>query len=85
VSTPKGRLDRSLAHGEPWKRDAEEPRSSLRDDKMSRLANFPFDLARLARRKYERRGQYRKATLVERYGADQNTVDPLAIISADCP
>jgi hypothetical protein len=52
---------------------------------MSRLANFPFDLARLARRKYERRGQYCKATLVERYGADQNTVDPLAIISADCP
>jgi len=42
-------------------------------------------MVRLACTKCDRRGQYRKATLIERYGPDQNTVDLLALISADCP
>ncbi|HZO56655.1 MAG TPA: hypothetical protein VFB63_28355 [Bryobacteraceae bacterium] len=41
----------------------------------SRLADFPFDLVRFKCRKCERRG---RATLIERYGPDQNMVDLLA-------
>ena len=29
--------------------------------------------------------QYRKATLIERYGPDQNMVDLRLILAADCP
>jgi hypothetical protein len=49
------------------------------------LAGTPGDMIRLACTKCERRGQYRKATLMERYGPDQNTVDLLAWISAYRP
>ena len=31
------------------------------------------------------RGQYRKATLIERYGPDQNMVDLRLILAAGCP
>jgi hypothetical protein len=36
------------------------------------LAEHPGDMVRLACTKCDRRGQYRKATLLERYGPDQN-------------
>jgi hypothetical protein len=36
------------------------------------LAEHPTDMVRLACTICERRGQYRKATLRERYGADAN-------------
>jgi hypothetical protein len=39
------------------------------------LAEHPGDMVRLACTKCERRGQYRKATLIERYGGDANMVD----------
>jgi hypothetical protein len=38
------------------------------------LAEYPFDMVRLACTKCDRRGPYRKATLIERYGPDANTV-----------
>jgi hypothetical protein len=47
-------------------------------------AEHPSDMVRLACIRRERRGQYCKATLIERYGADQKTVDLLTIIWADC-
>jgi hypothetical protein len=38
------------------------------------LAEHSSDMLRLACTKCERRGQYRKATLIERYGPDMNLV-----------
>ena len=35
--------------------------------------------------KCERRGQYRKATLLERYGADANMVELRLTLAAGCP
>jgi hypothetical protein len=49
------------------------------------LAEHPGDMVRLACTKCERRGQYRKATLIERYGADANMVDMRLILAAGCP
>jgi hypothetical protein len=49
------------------------------------LAEHPTDIVRLACTKCDRRGQYRKATLIERYGADANLVDLRLILAADCP
>lgn len=49
------------------------------------LAEYPFDMVRLACTKCERRGQYRKATLIERYGSDANMVELRLILAADCP
>jgi hypothetical protein len=49
------------------------------------LAERPTDMVRLACTKCERRGQYRKATLIERYGADANMVELRLILAADCP
>ena len=46
---------------------------------------LPLDMVRLACRKCPRRGQYRKATLLERYGPNQNTVELRSILVADCP
>jgi hypothetical protein len=46
------------------------------------LAEHPTNMVRLACTKCERRGQYRKATLLERYGPDQNTVDLRLILAA---
>jgi hypothetical protein len=42
-------------------------------------------MVRLACTKCERRGQYRKATLIARYGADMNMVELRLILAADCP
>jgi hypothetical protein len=39
----------------------------------------------LACTKCERRGQYRKATLIERYSADANMVDLRLRLAAECP
>ena len=41
----------------------------------SRLADYPFDIVRLACQKCPRKGQYRKATPIERYRPDQNMVE----------
>jgi hypothetical protein len=49
------------------------------------LTEHPTDIVRLACTKCDRRGQYRKATLIERYGADANLVDLRLILAADCP
>jgi hypothetical protein len=51
----------------------------------SRLADYPFDMVRLACRKCPRKGQYRKATLIERYGPEQNMVALRLIRAGDCP
>jgi hypothetical protein len=42
-------------------------------------------VVRLACTKCERRGQYRKATLIERYGADANIVDLRLELAEGCP
>jgi hypothetical protein len=42
-------------------------------------------MVRLACTKCERRGQYRKATLIERYGPDKNMVDLRPELAAGCP
>ena len=49
------------------------------------LREHPGDMIRLACTKCERRGQYRKATLLERYGPEQNMVDLRLVLAADCP
>ena len=49
------------------------------------LAEYPMDMVRLACTKCDRRGQYRKATLLERYGSDQEHGRPAARLAADCP
>jgi len=49
------------------------------------LAEYPFELVRLACTKCDRRGQYRKATLIERYEPDANMVKLGLILAADCP
>ena len=43
------------------------------------------DMVRLACTKCERRGQYRKATLIARYGPDKNMVDLRLELAAGCP
>jgi hypothetical protein len=53
--------------------------------KMSKtLADYPGDIVRLACTRCDRRGQYRLAGLIERYGADVRLPD-LRTILADCP
>jgi hypothetical protein len=42
-------------------------------------------MVRLACEKCPRRGQYRKATLIERYGPDQSMVALRPVLAADCP
>jgi hypothetical protein len=49
------------------------------------LAEHPTDIVRLACTKCERRGQYRMATLLERYGPDANMVALRLILAAGCP
>jgi hypothetical protein len=51
----------------------------------SRLADYPFEMVRLTCTKCPRKGQYRKSTLIERYGPDQNMVDLRLMLAADCP
>jgi hypothetical protein len=42
-------------------------------------------MIRLACTKCDRRGQYRKATLIERHGPDQNMVDLRLELAEGCP
>jgi hypothetical protein len=49
------------------------------------LIEHPGLMVRLACTKCERRGQYRKATLIERYGTGANLVDLRLELAADCP
>ena len=51
---------------------------------MSHLSDYPRDVVRLACRKCDRRGQYRKAALMKRYGRDIALPDLRAEI-ARCP
>jgi|SoiMethySBSTD1v2_1073268.scaffolds.fasta_scaffold1500456_2 hypothetical protein len=49
------------------------------------LAEYPTDMVRLACTKCDRRGQYRKATLIERHGPDANMVDlRLTLAAVNC-
>ena len=48
-------------------------------------AEYPFDMVRLACTKCGRRGHYRKATLLERYGPDKNMVELRLELAAGCP
>ena len=48
------------------------------------IATYPYDPVRLACRRCERRGQYRRATLVQRFGADASMPDVLHRVS-ECP
>jgi hypothetical protein len=49
------------------------------------LVEHPSDMVRLACTKCEHRGQYRKSTLIERYGPDKNMVDLRLKLAAGCP
>jgi hypothetical protein len=49
------------------------------------LAEYPMGMVRLACTKCDPRGQYRKATLIERYGPDANMVDLRLKLAAGCP
>ena len=51
----------------------------------SHLADYPFDLVRLASEKCPRKGQYLKSSLMRRFGPDQNMVELRLILAADCP
>jgi hypothetical protein len=44
-----------------------------------------FEMVRLACTKCERRGQYRKSTLIERYGSDQNMIALRLVLTAPLP
>jgi hypothetical protein len=49
------------------------------------LAEYPAATVRLACSKCDRIGQYRKATLMARYGGDTRLPDLLHTICANCP
>jgi hypothetical protein len=49
------------------------------------LAEYPTALVRLKCDKCGRSGQYRKATLIKKYGADIPLPELLRRIAADCP
>ncbi len=48
------------------------------------LAQYPADMVRLACTRCQRRGQYRKASLIERHGGDTSLPD-LRLAIARCP
>ena len=48
------------------------------------IAEFPFDIVRLACTRCDRKGHYRKSTLIKRYGPDITGPDLLTEV-ADCP
>ncbi len=52
---------------------------------VGRLRDYPFVVVRLACHACFRSGQYRLATLAERFGAHASLADVLQIISASCP
>ena len=49
------------------------------------LSRWPLDPIEIVCDRCERRGRYRKATLLERYGGDVVMPEVLARVSADCP
>jgi hypothetical protein len=49
------------------------------------LAEYPDAMVRLTCSKCGRSGQYRKATLIERYGRDIPLPDLLHLVGASCP
>ena len=49
------------------------------------LAEYPTDMVRLKCNKCNRAGQYRKATLIEKYWRDIPLPDLLHMIGTDCP
>ena len=49
------------------------------------LSEHPTATVRLHCGKCDRQGQYRKATLIEKYGGDIALPDLLRLIAADCP
>jgi hypothetical protein len=49
------------------------------------LADHPAAMVRLPSWKCDRSGQYRKATLIDKYGADISLLDLLHRIAANCP
>jgi hypothetical protein len=63
------------------------PEGLKRSEQMtsSRLADYPFDMVRLACEKCTRKGQYLKSSLMRRFGPDQDIVDLRLILAADCP
>lgn len=48
------------------------------------IAQYPADMVRLACTRCQRRGQYRKASLIERHGGDTSLPD-LRLAVARCP
>ena len=50
-----------------------------------RLADYPFDMVRLACDKCQRKGQHLKSSLMHRFGRDQNMVDLRLLLATDCP
>ncbi len=49
------------------------------------LAEYPAAMVRLKCSKCGRSGQYRKATLIEKYGSDVSLPDLLHKIASECP
>lgn len=50
-----------------------------------RLADYPGELILVVCRKCDRRGQYRRANLVAKYGPDMGLPDVLHVLAGDCP
>jgi hypothetical protein len=51
----------------------------------SLLRDHPYDPVRFACHKCSRAGQYRKSSLIERYGPDQDMTNLRLKVAADCP
>jgi hypothetical protein len=49
------------------------------------LRDHPYGPIRFACHKCSRAGQYRKATLIERYGPDEDMTNLRLKVAADCP
>lgn len=49
------------------------------------LADYPTDLVHIACQRCDRRGQYRRAALIARYGEKALLPDLLARLTRDCP
>ena len=50
-----------------------------------RLTDYPYDVVNVSCKKCDRRGRYKKQTLIERYGDDIAVPDLSSRLSADCP
>jgi hypothetical protein len=51
----------------------------------SLLRDHPYDPVGFACHKCSRAGQYRKASLIERYGPDKDITNQRLKVAADCP